>query len=175
MKKLILLLLPLFFLGSCNKKNITVDYNYNFTTIRFRVNPMTAGVQAIDQKTLVTNFDSFCVAKNIDPNHVNSIHLSSANAFLADSTQNFDEFESARLYVSAPNQPEIEIASKNHTPNGSNDLNDFILTNENIINYVKSNEITVRMEGTLRNDITVIKNVLLKVEFRINADILQVK
>ncbi|MEY4866024.1 MAG: hypothetical protein RLY64_278, partial [Bacteroidota bacterium] len=48
MKKLILFLLPLFFLGSCNKKTITVDYNYNFTTIRFRVNPMTAGVQAID-------------------------------------------------------------------------------------------------------------------------------
>jgi hypothetical protein len=175
MKKLLLLLLPILFLGACNKKTITVDYNYNFTTIRFRVNPMTAGIQAIDQRTLTTNFDSFCVSKNINPNNVNSIHLSNAYATLSDSTQNFDEFESARLFVSAPNQPEIEIASKSHTPNGSNILNDFILSNENIINYVKSNEITVRMEGTLRNDITVVKNVLLKVEFRINADVLQVK
>ena len=175
MKKLLFLLMPLLFLGACNKKTISVDYKYNFATIKFKVDPTTAGVHALDQKTFTSNFDSFCVANNLDPNAINSVLISGANATLDDSTQNFDEFESARLYASTPNLPEIQIADVAHTPNGQPSLNNFNYSTQNLIDYLKSPEVTIRMEGTLRTDVTATKNVILKVEFKVNADIIQVK
>ena len=87
----------------------------------------------------------------------------------APETKNFSFLKTIRLYISAENVEEMELASAENVNSTSNTLN-LTCTSSNLDQYLKKDKYTIRTEVTTKETITTDINVKIDMTYKVTAN-----
>jgi hypothetical protein len=86
--------------------------------------------------------------------------------------EDFSFLEEVELFIKADGLPEVSVASKNPVPAGSDNTLTFDTSEEDLSEYIKADEFTIRVRTVLDEVISVDHEVEARMVFRVDAKIL---
>jgi hypothetical protein len=150
-------------LDKVTEQTVTTEY----TNVDFTVVPGAAGTYSENIEVVTPNLDSILQYEGYDAGKVKSVKISDALVEATDGV-NFDPFGSFLVTLEASGQPVVKIAEATTVPTG---VTEVALTKEgvNVIDYLKSFHITIKVKSVLDQNLEVQRNLQAKVKYEIKV------
>jgi hypothetical protein len=150
-------------LDKVTEQTVTTEY----TDVDFTVDPGAAGTYSENIEVVTPNLDSILQYAGYDAGKVKSVKISDALLESADGI-NFDPFGSFLVTLEASGQPGAKIAEATTVPTG---VTEVALTKEgvNVIDYLKSFHLTIKVKTVLDQNLDVQRNLQAKVKYEIKV------
>jgi hypothetical protein len=150
-------------LDKVTEQTVTTEY----TDVDFIVDPGAAGTYSENIKTVTPNLDSILQYEGYDAGKVKSVKISDALVEASDGI-NFDPFASFLVTLEASGQPGVKIAEAATVPTG---VTEVALSKEgaNVIDYLKSFHLTIKVKTVLDQNLEVQRNLQAKVKYEIKV------
>jgi hypothetical protein len=147
------------------EQTVTTEY----TDVDFKVDPGAAGTYSENIEVVTPNLDSILQDAGYNQGKVKSVKISDALVEATDGG-NFDPFESFLVTLEATGQPGVKIAEATTVPTG---VTEIALTKEgvNVIDYLKSFHLTIKVKTVLDQNIEVQRNLQVKVKYEIKVSL----
>jgi hypothetical protein len=152
-------------LDKVTEQTVTTEY----TDVDFIVYPGAAGTYSENIKIVTPNLDSILQYEGYDAGKVKSVKISDALLESADGI-NFDPFGSFLVTIESSGQPVVKIAEAATIPTG---VTEVVLTKEggNVIDYLKSYHLTIKVKTVLDQNLEVQRNLQAKVKYEIKVSL----
>jgi hypothetical protein len=150
-------------LDKMTEQTVTTEY----TDVDFTVDPGAAGTYSENIEVVTPNLDSILQYEGYDAGKVKSVKISDALIEAADGI-NFDPFGSFLVTLETSGQPAVKIAEATTVPTG---VTEIALTKEgvNVIDYLKSFHLTIKVKTVLDQNLEVQRNLRAKVKYEIKV------
>jgi hypothetical protein len=147
------------------EQTVTTEY----TDVDFTVDPAATGTYSENIEVVKPNLDSILQYEGYDQGKVKSVKISDALVEAADGG-NFDPFASFLVSLEATGQPGVKIAEAATVPTG---VTEVALTKEgvNVIDYLKSFHLTIKVKTVLDQNLEVQRNLQAKVKYEIKVSL----
>ncbi|MBL7765243.1 MAG: hypothetical protein JNJ58_04070 [Chitinophagaceae bacterium] len=166
---LLLFLLPL--LSGCDKlgKAILFDMSYDRTVVIPATTPLYLPIDIPTPEISITTENTFSQHKTrLDL--VSQIKMSQLTLMILNpANSNLSFLRSVSIYISTPTLPELKIAWADDIPSNINDGISLQISAENLLDYYKSESVTLKTVVTLDELITSDYEINVHAAFRINA------
>jgi hypothetical protein len=148
-------------LDKVTEQTVTTEY----TNVDFTVDPGLAGTYSEKIEVVSPNLDSILQDAGYNTGKVKSVKISDALLEATDGV-NFDPFGSFLVTLEASGQPGVKIAEAATVPTG---VMEVALTKEgvNVIDYLKSFHLTIKVKTVLDQNLEVQRNLQAKVKYEI--------
>jgi hypothetical protein len=152
-------------LDKVTEQTVTTEY----TNVDFTVDPAATGTYSENIEIVTPNLDSILKDAGYNQGKVKSVQISDALVEATDGG-NFDPFASFLVTLEATGQPGVKIAEATTVPTG---VTEVALTKEgvNVIDYLKSFHLTIKVKTVLDQNLEVQRNLQAKVKYDIKVSL----